>query len=146
MKSGPGLPKRLQNMKGEFIPGGLQGNDTEALWKNFLQCVRDKNRETLSTPELGAAAFTTVNMGVLSYREGKALFWDAEKRKPVPADASWAARLEQRSKKRGHPNQVIGWHGGDTGSVVVPPDYQSLGGAWIDGKDPAGRVASTGAQ
>jgi predicted dehydrogenase len=145
MKSGPGLPKRLENMKGEFIPGGLKGNDTEALWKNFLQSVRDRNRETLSTPELGAAAFTTVNMGVLSYREGRALFWDAEQRKPVTADASWAARLEQRSKKRGHPTQIIGWHAGDTGSVVVPPDYQKLGGIWIDGKDPADHIASTAA-
>src|SRR5947199_5824836 len=25
MKSGPGVPKRLENMKGEFIPGGLKG-------------------------------------------------------------------------------------------------------------------------
>jgi predicted dehydrogenase len=147
MKSGPGLPKRLQNMKGEFVTGGLTGNDTEALWKNFLQCVRDRNRETLSTPELGAAAFTTVNMGVLSYRQGRALFWDAEKRQPITADASWAARLEQRSKKRGHPDQIIGWQGGDTGSVVIPPDYQKLGGAWVDGKDPAeGAGSAAGGQ
>ena len=52
MKSGPGVPKRLENMKGEFFAGGLKGNDTEALWKTFLQCSRDKNREPLSTPEL----------------------------------------------------------------------------------------------
>src|SRR5262249_7441053 len=133
MKSGPGLPKRLQNMKGEFIASTLKENDTEALWKNFLQCVRDHKRETLSTPELGAAAFTTVNMGVLSYREGRALFWDPEQRKPVNADASWATRWQERSKKRGHPNQIIGWQGGDSGSVVVPPDYQKLGGPWTDG-------------
>ena len=141
MKSGPGVPKRLENMKGKFIPGGLKENDTEALWKNFLQCVRDRKRETLSTPELGAAAFTTVNMGVISYREGRALYWDAEQRKPVTADPSWAARLEERSKKHGHPNQIIGWTGGDAGSVVEPPPYQKLGGAWIDGKDPADGIA-----
>jgi predicted dehydrogenase len=141
MKSGPGLPKRLQNMKGEFIASTLKENDTEALWKNFLQCVRDHKRETLSTPELGAAAFTTVGMGVLSYRQGRALFWDPEQRKPVNADASWATRWEQRSKKRGRPNQIIGWQGGDSGSVVVPPEYQKLGGPWIDGKDPANGLA-----
>jgi len=137
MKSGPGVPKRLENMQGEFIPGGLKGNDTEALWDNFLQCVRDNNRATLSPPELGAAAFTTVNMGVQSYRNGQVLFWDKEQRKPVPADASWASRWEARSKKGGKPNQIIGWHGEDAGSVVQPPEYQKLGGPWVNGKDPA---------
>src|SRR5947209_19188020 len=62
--------------------------DTAALWHNFLNCVRDGKRETLSTPELGAAAFTTVALGVQSYRTGKALFWDEKRRKPVEADSS----------------------------------------------------------
>jgi predicted dehydrogenase len=110
---------------------------TYRLYENFLECCRSRKRETLSTPELGAAAFTTVNMGVLSYRFGKALFWDKEHRKPADADASWAARWEARSKKRGKPNQIIGWQGGDSGSVVTPPDYQKLEGPWVNGKDPA---------
>jgi predicted dehydrogenase len=141
MRSGPGVPKRLENMQGEFIPGGLKGLDTEHLWLDFLEACRSRNRETLSTPELGAAAFTTVNMGVLSYRSGQVLFWDKERRKPVPADSSWAERWEARSKKRGAPNQIIGWKGGDAGSVVAPPDYMKLAGPWIDGKDPAGSAA-----
>ncbi len=99
--------------------------------------LRSCARETLSTPELGAAAFTTVNMGVLSYRQGKALFWDKEQRKPKEADASWAERWETRSKKHGTPNQIIGWQGGDSGSTLTPPEYQKLAGPWIDGKDPA---------
>ena len=45
--------------------------------------------------------------------------------------------MEARSKKRGKPNQVAGWKAGETGSVVVPPDYQKLAGAWTNGKDPA---------
>ncbi len=114
------------------------GKATHALWENFLGCVTARKRETLSTPELGAAAFTTVNMGVLSYRQGKVLFWDKEKRAPKDADASWAAQWEARSKKHGKPNQIIGWQGGDKGSVVVPPDYQKLEGPWVNGKDPAG--------
>ena len=100
-------------------------------------------RETLSTPELGAAAFTTVNMGVLSYRQGKVLFWDKEKQKPVEADASWASNLEAQSKKRGKPNQIIGWKGGDKGSTVAPPEYQNLEGPWIDGKDPADKSSTS---
>ncbi len=137
LKSGPGVPKRLENMEGKVVLGGLRTNDTEALWTHFLECVRGKNRETLCTPELGAAAFTTVNMGVQSYRNGQVLFWDKEKRKPVQADASWAEQWEARSKKRGTPNQIMGWTGGDSGSVVVPPDYQKLGGPWVNGRDPA---------
>jgi predicted dehydrogenase len=137
LQGGPGLPKRLEGRQGEFVSGGLTEHDTTALWQNFLDSVRSRNRETYSTPELGAAAFTTVNMGVQSYRNGEILFWDKEQRKPLKADNSWAARWEKRSKERGKPNQVAGWHGGDLGSVVVPPEYQKLGGPWTDGKDPA---------
>jgi hypothetical protein len=137
LKSGPGIPKRLENMKGEFIGGGLKMNDTESLWLSFLECVRSRERVTLCPPELGAAAFTTVNLGVQSYRKGKVLFWDKEGRKPTEADASWASRWEERSKKRGKPNQIAGWTGGDTGSVVEPPAYQKLAGPWVDGKDPS---------
>jgi hypothetical protein len=125
------------------VPGGLKGaDDTYALWQNFLDCVAKKNQDTFSTPALGAAAFTTVNMGALSYRTGKALFWDKEARKPVEADPSWAAAWEKRSKERGKPNHIMGWEGGDKGSLLQPnkeqAEYLRLGGPWIDGKDPAG--------
>jgi hypothetical protein len=124
------------------IPTTLEGDDTEALWLNFLECVRNRNRNTWSTPELGAAAFTTVNMGVLSYRQGRALFWDAERRRPVTADESWARHWEQRSHERGRPNQVTGWAGGARGSGLVPPDYQRLEGPWVNGRDPAAAPAA----
>lgn len=117
-----------------------KGNSTYALWENFLACARDNKRETLSTPELGAAAFTTVAMGSQSYRTGKVLFWDAEKKKEVEADSSWAEKWEKRSKERGKPNQIIGWKGGDAGSTLEPPAYQALEGPWVDGKDPAEKV------
>lgn len=123
---------------------GKKGNATYALWENFLECVKSRNRQTLSTPELGAAAFSTVNMGVLSYRFGKVLFWDKEARAPKQADASWAARLEERSKKRGKPSHTLGWTAGDTGSLLVPPDYQKLEGPWVDGRDPADNARTGG--
>jgi predicted dehydrogenase len=115
----------------------VEDSATYALWVNFLECVRGKKRETLSTPELGAAAFTTVNMGVQSYRKGQVLFWDKSARKTTLADSSWADQWEARSKKRGKPNQIIGWNGGDKGSVVIPPAYQKLEGPWEGEKDPA---------
>lgn len=129
----PRLPK--EPPKGQGVPVDEQG--TYALWEDFLKCVKDGNRETLSTPELGAAAFTTVSMGVQSYRTGKVLFWDAQKQRPVEADASWASNLEARSKKGSKPNQIIGWKGGDKGSEVFRNAYQDLEGPWTDGKDPA---------
>ncbi len=128
---------------GQFIPGGLTGDDTEALWRNFLECVRARNRETFSTPELGAAAFTTVNMGVQSYRQGHVLYWDREHRRPVVADAHWATRWERRSHLRGRPNQIIGWQGGERGSTLEPPDYMSLAGPWVNGQDPARALVNT---
>jgi hypothetical protein len=97
----------------------------------------------MSTPELGAAAFTTVNLGVQSYRRGQVLFWNKEHRQASQADASWASRWELRSHERGHPNQVMGWQGGDSGSVVVNPEYQRLAGTWTDGRDPAGEQRAT---
>jgi len=141
--SRPTGPNSTANVQGRFIPSERPTDDTQALWENFLQCIRDNRRETLSTPELGAAAFTTVNMGVQSYRQGQVLFWDQERRRPVPADASWADRWERRSEERGRPNQIIGWQGGERGSTLEPPEYQRLEGPWTNGQDPA---RSTGAE
>jgi predicted dehydrogenase len=135
--SGPTGPAGRENQSARLIPTTLETDDTTALWLNFLDCVRSRNRNTWSTPELGAAAFTTVNMGVLSYRQGLVLYWDRQNRRPVPADATWAARWEQRSRERAPVNQVAGWAGGDRGSVVIPPPYQRLGGPWVNGQDPA---------
>ena len=71
-----------------------------------------------------------------------AAYWDGEARKPTTADSSWADKWEKRSKAHGKPNQIAGWKGGDTGSVVEPPPYQKLGGPWVDGKDPAGESSA----
>ena len=105
--------------------------------------MRRKRTKTLSTPELGAAAFTTVAMGVQSYRQGKVLFWDEKNRKPVEADSSWASNLQARSKKRDKPSHTIGWKGGNSGSFLTPPKYQALEGPWIDGKDPADKESTS---
>ncbi|HEY7159359.1 MAG TPA: Gfo/Idh/MocA family oxidoreductase [Gemmataceae bacterium] len=141
-KGGAGLPARLEEtVHGQYEdchPPKGRHQDTKELWMDFLKKVREHNRATLSPPELGAAAFTTIAMGVLSYRKGQVLFWDKERRKAILADGSWAERWEQRSKKRGKPNQVLGWRAGDTGSVMEPPAHMKLAGPWIDGKDPAG--------
>jgi predicted dehydrogenase len=142
-KGSPGISARLEEtIRGDYVdchpPSTKQNGDTTVLWENFLKCVRDRNRDTLSTPELGAAAFTTVAMGVKSYRDGQALFWDKDRRQPVQADKTWAENWEKRSKEHGKPNQVMGWNAGETGSLLHPPYYQKLAGPWVNGKDPAG--------
>jgi predicted dehydrogenase len=116
--------------------------DTAALWANFLECVRAGRRETLSTPELGAAAFTTVAMGVKSYREGKVLFWDKEAGRATEANGTWATTLEQRSKKRDKPSEVAGRARGAVGSGYVPQEYQKLEGAWSGDRDPSEAASS----
>ena len=114
-------------------------NMTYNLWANFVQSVQAKKPDmSLSTPELGAAAFTTVNMGVKSYRDGKVYYWDKDERKTAEADGSWSKKWEKRSEERGKPEQVMGWTGGDKGSELSPPEYMKLAGPWVDGKDPAG--------
>jgi predicted dehydrogenase len=139
---GPAKPMQGYGTPIEVYKNEKSGNATYALWENFLDHVRmndkEKRRDTLSTPELGAAAFATVNMGVQSYRFGKVYYWDKEKRAAKEADGMWASQWEARSKKRGKPNNIIGWAGGDKGNTVVAPDDQKLEGPWVNGKDPAG--------
>ncbi len=130
---------------GQWHGNGIsEGDATRPLWENFLACIRSQNRETLSTPELGAAAFTTVALGVQSYRQGQVLYWNKEARTATQADPTWAQRWERRSHERGRPNQIAGWQGGNRGSTLTPPDYQSLEGQWVNGRDPA-PAAATGA-
>jgi hypothetical protein len=146
-KGGAGGPRALEEtIHGDYVdchpPRGRDG-DTEAVWRDFLQKVRARNRQTLCPPELGAAALTTIALGVQSYRQGQVLFWDKEGRRPQLADGSWAQRWEQRSQQHGKPSQVIGWNAGNTGSLLEPPEYMKLAGPWTNGKDPA-KISSEG--
>jgi predicted dehydrogenase len=140
-KGGAGGARALEEtIHGDYVdcqpPKGREA-DTEALWRDFLAKVRERNSATLCPPELGAAALTTIALGVQSYRQGQVLFWDKDRRQPALADGSWARRWEQRSRQRGKPNQITGWSAGNTGSVLEPPEYMKLAGPWTNGKDPA---------
>lgn len=136
---GATFPPRMeaQPAPSESIAVEPPKNETEALWENFLACVRDRRQSTFCPPDLGAAAVAVAAMAAQSYRTGQALFWDRERRQVATADASWAARWEQRSKSRGKANQVFGWSAGETGSTLTPPAHQKLAGPWVNGKEPA---------
>jgi hypothetical protein len=40
------------------------------------------------------------------------------------------------SQTKAKPRHVPGWHAGDAGSVLYPPEYQKLAGPWINGRPP----------
>lgn len=147
-KGGPAAPKMKEEVTGNFVASPMvdagpkrkysYNTDTYALWEDFLECCRARKVDTLSSAELGAAAFTTVNLGVQSYRQSQVMFWNKELRKPVEGNGSWAANWEKRSKARGKPNEIAGYTGDPKVNLLVPKDYQKLGGPWVNGKDPAG--------
>ncbi len=137
----PAKPGENKGEGGELISTNFNSGsdrDTRALWNHFIECVRSRNPETLCPAETGYAAIATVNLGVDSYRYGKAYFFDKATGKVSEADESWSKKWEKVSHERGKPNQVMGWKaGGLEGSTVKPPGYQRLEGDWVDGKDPA---------
>ena len=59
-------------------------NETEALWRDFLDCVRRRDRVTLSPPELGAAAVLVVASAQESFRTDRSVGPDAVRRRPEP--------------------------------------------------------------
>ena len=137
LRSGFNRVRQVQRSDEVLIDGKPQ--DTTYLhFKNWLAAMAAGKPEMCNnTPELGAAAVTTVILGAQSYRQGKVFHFDAAAGSYKDGDASWAAKWEELSKQRAKPTQVPGWKAGDTGSVLKPPAYMNLGGPWVDGKDPA---------
>ena len=125
-------------IKSERIEVGRPGESTITHFKNWLSSIESGTPEAANCPpDLGAAAIVTVNLGVRSYREGKAFHVDPVTHEVSDADASWAKRWEAMSKDRAKAEHIPGWAAGDTGSTLVDPSYQKLEGPWVDGKDPA---------
>lgn len=108
---GSGLPARLERGIDpvEFVKVDSPKNETEALWSNFLECVRNRNRETLCPPELAAAAVTVVSLAHRSFADGRAYAWDHERRVMLPAPP---LRLGRRTDS----------------PHVQPPDYMRFAG------------------
>ena len=107
-------------------------------WFSLVECCLNNTPDKVNcSPDLGAAAIVTVNLGSRSYREGKVFCFDPETNAISAGDRSWAQRWEKMSKQRAAPNHIAGWHAGDKGSVLQEPEYQHLEGPWINGQDPA---------
>jgi predicted dehydrogenase len=71
----------------ERVAAEPPANETEAMWEQFLDCVRRRDRATLCPPELGAAAVAVTAMGWEACRLGMAVAWDRERRAVRPASA-----------------------------------------------------------
>ncbi len=140
----PAKPGENKGDGGELVSTNFNSGgdrDTRALWEHFIGCIRSRNPETLCPAETGYAAIATVNLGVDSYRYGKAYYFDKATGKVSEADQAWSKRWEQVSHERGKPNQIQGWKADPLeGSTVKAPAYQALEGDWIDGKDPAAKA------
>jgi hypothetical protein len=92
----------------EFVPVESPKNETETLWVNFLECIRSRRHATFCPPDLACSAVQTISQA--------------------------EARLAVNRK----PNRpILGWTGGDRGSVLNPPHFQKLAGPWVNGRDPA---------
>jgi len=103
-------------------------NETEALWRHFLACVRQRRQNTWCSPDLGAAAAVLVALAEQSLQHGVALGWDPHQMQAVPVKGRWMAAWRHRSLQRGQPAHILGWQGGEQGCTLQPPDYQRLAG------------------
>ena len=136
------VPERPQvtrdsKAKEERIETSDVADTTYAHFKNWVEAmVANDPKLCNNDPLLGAAAITTVILGARSYREGQVFHFDSDDLTIHSGDASWSKKWEARSKERGKPNHINGWHAGDHGSLLEEPDYMKLGGPWKDGKPP----------
>ena len=139
------VPERPQvtgnsKLKKETIATGKVENTTHAHFKNWIDAMVAKDPMMCNNAvDLGAAAITTVILGARSYREGKVFHFDSDTLSIHDGDSSWSKRWEAMSRARSKPNQIPGWNAGSEGSTLEDPDYMSLAGPWVDGKDPGDR-------
>ncbi len=70
-KEGPLVPEQPR------IQGTGQGLDLNV--KNFVDCVKDNNRETNANPTIGRAVASMAHMGNIALKTGKKVYWDGQK-------------------------------------------------------------------
>lgn len=127
-----------QVLEPERIEAGEVEDTSRAHMGNFVDAVLANDPSAVNNPpDMGANAVTTINLGARSYREGKVFFIDPATRRISTSDPGWSKKWEEMSRNRARPNHLPGWHAGDTGSLITPPEQMNIAGPWIDGKDPA---------
>jgi predicted dehydrogenase len=125
------------------IDVGKIENSSLAHFENFCDAaIAGKPDQVNCSPELGAAAMVIVKLGSESYRKGKAFQFDRDALAVKDADESWAKGWETMSHEGAAAKHVPGWTAGKEGSVLYPREYQKLAGPWVNGVDPAAKVAA----
>lgn len=133
------------SIKSGKIEVGKIANTTFTHFQNFCEAaISGRPDDVNCSPELGAAAMVIVKLGSESYRQGKVFQFDPVAMKILDGSPEWAQRWEKMSENRASPKHVAGWNAGDKGSILFPPDYQSLEGPWINGADPAKQALTGG--
>jgi predicted dehydrogenase len=69
-KDGPLVPEMAR------VPGTNQGLDLHV--RNFIDCVKDNNRETNANPTIGRAVASMAHMGNIALKTGRKVYWDPE--------------------------------------------------------------------
>jgi predicted dehydrogenase len=69
------LPARLEKSAApqEVLVGNAPTNETQALWLDFLNKVRTRDRQTLCPPELGFSAVVLIEMATQSLHTGRVI-------------------------------------------------------------------------
>jgi hypothetical protein len=120
----PAPPGQNRGDGGQKVTADFNSNndgDTRALWEHFIGCLRSRNPETLCPPETGYAAIATVNLGVDSYRYGKAYYFDKANGKVSEADESWSKQWE-----------MPGWTQESFGiAEIIPGDWGMVESGWL---------------
>lgn len=138
------IPERPQvtrdsSLEKERIEAPTVDDDTYAHFQNWIAAIEAGDPQMCNnSPDLGAAAVTTVILGAQSYRQGLVYYFDPE-RGPYPAHEAhhhWPDQWEQLSEQRGKPRHIPGWTAGDHGSTLEEPTYMSLAGPWVNGQPP----------
>jgi predicted dehydrogenase len=98
-RGGSGVPRRGESeiTPAEVVSVEPPKNETEAMWRNFLDGVRRRDCDTQCGPELGAAAVTLTDLALRSFDDGRAYGWDPNRREAVLADAAWLAKRGGKS-------------------------------------------------
>ena len=127
----------VRDYKSERINTNPVPDTTKAHFANWLDAMEAGDpMKCNNPPDLGAAAIAVVILGAQSYRNGEVYFIDKENRTYGTKDPGWASGWEKLSADRAEPKHIPGWKAGDFGSKLVEPEYMSLAGPWVDGKEP----------
>ncbi len=62
------------------------GKDLDNHMKNFIQCIKDNNRNTHTNIEIAANTARVCHLGNMAYKTGRRLYWDAENTKFINDD------------------------------------------------------------